>query len=146
MAVLSRRAFLASGTAFLAAPLAAEAQQAGKSHRIGVLTVSPPGRDHPLREALREIGYAEGRNLIIDWRSANGDANKFAAAAAEIVHLGVEVIVAPNNPAIQAAQSATKTIPIVMVAATDPVRLGFVTSLPRPGGSVTGLTIQSTEL
>jgi putative ABC transport system substrate-binding protein len=143
---MNRRAFLTRLGAVLAAPLCAEAQQAGKSHRIGVLTVSPPARDHPLREALREFGYAEGRNLIIDWRSANGDANKFAAAAAEIVHLGVEVIVAPNNPAIQAAQSATKTIPIVMVAATDPVGLGFVTSLPRPGGNITGLTIQSTEL
>jgi len=130
----------------VALPAMPLAQQAGKTHRIGVLTVSPAAPDHPLREALREFGYVEGRNLTVDWRSASGDASKFAAAAAEIVRLGVEVIVAPNNPAIQAALRATKTIPIVMVAATDPVGLGFVTSLARPGGNITGLTIQSTEL
>jgi len=75
-----------------------------------------------------------------------GTGTKFAGSAAEIVRLRAEVIVAPNNPAIQAAQRATNTIPIVMVAATDPVDRGFVTSLARPGGNITGLTIQSTEL
>src|SRR5262249_2543223 len=106
---MNRRTFVTSLGAVLAAPHVVEAQQTGKMHRIGVLTVSPATRDHPLRGALREFGYTEDRDLTIHWRSANGDAAKFASAAAEIVRLGVEVIVAPNNPAIQAAQIATKT-------------------------------------
>jgi len=88
----------------------------------------------------------EGKNIVIEWRWAHARAERFPELATELVRLKVEVIVAANNPAVAAAQKATKTIPIVMVIVTDPVRLGFVTSLARPTGNITGLTIQSPEL
>jgi putative ABC transport system substrate-binding protein len=133
----------------LAAPLAATAQPAGKVWRIGALfgPIGPESpRAAPFRERLRELGYVEGQNIAIEWRSSGGSAERFPDLAAELVRLKVDVIVAGDNPAIAAAQQATSTIPIVMVLAMDPVRTGFVGSLARPGGNITGLTIQGTDL
>ena len=134
-------------------PLAAEAQEAKKVPRIGVLnpgilTPQSPGGGAPaaLREGLRELGYVEGQNIIIEWRYAMGKAEQFPVLAAELVRLKVDVIVAASDPVIAAAQKATTSIPIVMSNASDPVARGFVASLPRPGGNTTGLTIQTPEI
>ena len=145
--MIERRIFIAGLGALLAAPLAAEAQQAGKIPRIGVLDVRPDTLGgEALRQGLRELGYVEGQNTVIDWRWAEGRADRFSDFAAELVRLKADVIVASNNAAVQAAQRSTKTIPIVMVFPTDPVGLGFVSSLARPGGNITGLTGLGTEL
>ena len=130
-------------------PLAA-AQQVGKVPRVGVLGVLSPEGLAPyasaFREGLRELGYVEGQNVAIEWRYAHGKAERFPDLAAELVRLGVDVIWAPNDPAIAAAQGATRTIPIVMMLARDPVAMGFVASLARPGGNITGLSTQAVEL
>ncbi|HEY5865716.1 MAG TPA: ABC transporter substrate-binding protein [Candidatus Tectomicrobia bacterium] len=132
----------------LAVPLAAGAQPAGKVWRIGVLMGLPreTPRYAPFHQGLREFGYVEGQNLVIEWRYAEGHAERFPDLAAELTRLDVDVIVAGDNPAIAAAQRATSTIPIVMVLAMDPVRTGFVDSLARPGGNITGLTAQATDI
>ena len=131
----------------LAAPLAATAQPVGKVWRIGVLGPPPESpRWAPFRQGLRELGYVEGQNIAIEWRSSGGSAERFPDLAAELVRLQVDVIVATDNPATAAAQKATSTIPIVMVNAMDPVRTGFVGSLARPGGNITGLTVQGTDV
>jgi ABC-type uncharacterized transport system substrate-binding protein len=143
---VDRRAFLAVG--FLIAPLAAAAQPAGRSPRIGILRPgSPPD---PLldafRHGLRELGYDEGRNISIEYRWAEGRDERLPELAADLVRLKVDVIVAGAG-AVEAAMQATQVIPIVMPnTAGDPVRRGLVTSLARPGGNITGLTSQSGEL
>ena len=131
---MNRRAFIAIvGGSILAAPLAAKAQQSRKVARIGVLEANR-GFDKPFHDGLSQFGYVEGKNIAIEWRWAQTRAERFPELAAELVRLKVEVIIATNNPAVVAAQEATKTIPIVMVIVTDPVRLGFVASLARPAG------------
>jgi putative ABC transport system substrate-binding protein len=142
---VDRRTFIVGGVVAFAAPLAAGAQQLPKVPRIGVLEANP-GFDNAFHDGLRQLGYVEGKNIAIEWRLAHARAERFPELAAELVRLKVEVIVATNNPAVAAAQKATKTIPIVMVIVTDPVRLGFVASLARPAGNITGLTIQTPEL
>src|SRR5262245_56736906 len=131
----------------LAVPLAAGAQPAGKVWRIGVLLGAPreTPRYAPFHQGLRELGYVEGQNLVLEWRSSGGQAERFPTLAAELVRLKVDVIVAGDNPAIAAAQQATSTIPIVMVLAQAPVRTELVASLARPGGNTTGLTVQGTD-
>jgi putative ABC transport system substrate-binding protein len=126
------------------APLVAEGQQAGKVPRIGVLlTLYSPVEDAPqaLREGLRALGYIDRQNIAIEWRSAEGKYDQLPALAAELVRLKVDVIVADVTRATQAAMHATKTIPIVVMVAADPVGNGLVQSLARPGGNVTGLSI-----
>jgi putative ABC transport system substrate-binding protein len=137
----------------LVGPLPAEAQQAGKIHRIGFLSNhsgSPATEPRliALQQGLRELGYVEGQNLVIEYRSPEGKRERRAEMAAELVRLKVDVIVAPPSPgAIRALQRATRTIPIVMGGiVTDPVKAGFVDSLRRPGGNITGLTKLDTEL
>ena len=148
--MITRRTFLCGLTlGTLSAPLAGEAQPGGEIPRIGVL--SSLSRGNPpetlaFLKGLLELGHVEGQNVAIEWRGAHGQASRFPALAAELVQLNVRVIVATVPPAIQAAQAATKTIPIVMVTPSDPVGLGFVGSLARPGGNVTGLTWQTREL
>ena len=146
---LQRRDFLIAAGALLAAPLAAEAQQAAKIARIGFLGNSTTALGH-LRNAflqgMRDLGYVEGRNLVIEYRYAEGQLERFPALAAELVALKVEVLVAPPTPAAQAAKRATTTIPIVFAGAGDPVTSGLVTSLARPGGNITGLSGLSPEL
>ncbi len=129
----------------LAAPLA-EAQQTRRIPRVGVLGGQSPEGSPPilaLRQGLSELGYVEGQTIALEWRWAQGKNEGFAGLAAELVQLKVDIIVAGTDPAVQAAQRATRTIPIVMAFATDPVSLGFVTSLARPGGNITGLSFQS---
>jgi putative ABC transport system substrate-binding protein len=135
-------------TALFALALTAEAQRGGELPRIGVLLSTSLG-DAPaalgFRDGLRELGYVDGRNVAMEWRGAEGHVSRFPALAAELVQLNVDVIVAAVDPAIQAARAASATIPIVMVNASDPVDLGFVRSLSRPGGNITGLTWQTRE-
>ena len=131
---------------------AAEAQQPKKVPRIGYLSttdrVSTSARSEAIRLALRELGYIEGQNIAIEHRSAEGKLDRQAELAAELVRLKVDlIVVAGGDTLILAAKNATKTIPIVMAGAgPDPVEAGFVESLARPGGNVTGLTILSSEL
>jgi putative ABC transport system substrate-binding protein len=130
------------------APFAAEAQQARNIPRIGMLlTGMPSTTSHFLeafRQGLRELGYVEGQNIVLEPRYADGRIDRFADLAAQLVRLKVDVIVAAG-PMIQAAVKATDTIPIVMSAAPDPVAQGFVVSLAHPGRHVTGLSIVSSE-
>ncbi len=137
----------------LAAPLPAEAQKAGKVYRIGYLrSGSGPPTASPgymgLRQGLRELGYVEGQNLVLEYRSANRKPERYPVIAAELVRLKVDVIVtSPGLSAIRAAQQATRTIPIVMLGVRiDPVEAGFVVSLARPGGNITGLTQRASKL
>ncbi|MDO8474840.1 MAG: ABC transporter substrate-binding protein [Candidatus Rokubacteria bacterium] len=146
---MDRRAFLGlAATGVVAAPGVARAQQAGKAHRIGFLSLGsgPAAPVEAFREGLRELGYVEGRNLTIEYRWAAGKAGRLPEMAAELVRLKVEVIVGVTTPVIEAAKRATSTIPIVMAAVADPVGSGLVAGLARPGGNVTGLTLMSTEL
>src|SRR5512145_470945 len=146
---MDRRHFLLTSAGVVALPLAAQAQQAAKIARIGWLGDKPAGNPH-LREAflqgLRDLGYVEGRNLVIEYRSAEGKFERFPAVAAELVALKVDVIVAPGTPAALAAKQATKTLPIVFIAVGDPVTSGLVTSLAQPGGNVTGSSILDPDL
>jgi putative tryptophan/tyrosine transport system substrate-binding protein len=126
------------------------AQQPAKVPRIGMFLVSTPSATAHLveafRQGLRHLGYIEGQNIAIESRFGEGKVDRLPDLAADMVHSNVDVIVAATPPAILATKQATKTIPIVMVATGDPVALGFVTSLARPGGNITGLTILSVEL
>jgi ABC-type uncharacterized transport system substrate-binding protein len=134
------------------APLAAEAQPAGKVPRVAYLTPwsdSDPGRQRGLeafRQGLRDLGYVEGQNIAIESRSAEGKDDRLPALAADLVRSKVDVIVATSGAATKAAQQATRTIPIVMSLVNDPVGSGLVASLARPGGNVTGLTIMAPDL
>jgi len=121
--------------------LAAEGQQTGKVYRVGILTlVRRPLLEEAALRSLRELGYVEGRNIVLEWRSSEGSNERFADFAAEFVRLNVDLIVAVGNPAAQAAKKATNTIPIVMTFSNSPDQVGLVASLARPGGNVTGLT------
>ncbi len=146
---VQRRQFLIAAGALLATPLAAEGQQAAKVARIGYLSPNLASSPH-LRDAflqgLRDLGYVEGRNVVIEYREAEGKLERLPALAAELVALKVDVIVAPNTPAALAAKQATRTLPIVFTTAADPVTSGLVTNLARPGGNVTGLSILAPEL
>jgi putative ABC transport system substrate-binding protein len=130
--------------------VSAEAQQAKKIPRIGILAAATPVTAAHLVEAfkqgLHERGYIEGQNIVLELRFGQGKAEQFPILATELVHLKVDVIVALTNPVIDAVRQATQTIPIVMPAASDPVGAGFVASLARPGGNITGLTGYSPEL
>ena len=138
-----RKLLVALSAGALAAPLACFAQQQrSKVARIGVLesTSSSANQRELLIAGLRELGYVEGKNLIIEDRWAEGNYERLPGLAAELVQMKVDVIVAGATPAVQAAQRATSTIPIVMVRVGDPVGSGFVASLARPGGNITGPT------
>jgi putative ABC transport system substrate-binding protein len=145
---MDRRTFIARVAAgLLGAPLAARAQQGGKVYRIGILETIPAARNaanlDALRKGLRDLGYVEGRNLVIEYRSADGRAERFPDLASELVRLKVDLIVTRGTPAAKAAKNATGTVPVVM-AAMNP--LAVVASLAHPGGNITGVTTFSTEL
>jgi putative ABC transport system substrate-binding protein len=124
------------------------AQQPKKIHRIGYLSlglgIQP--REEAFRQGLRELGYVDRQNIVIEWRFAKGKADLLPELAAELVRLKVDVIIASATQAIQAAKQATTTIPIVFPTAGDPVAYGLVDSLARPGGNITGLTILALDL
>src|SRR3989442_361380 len=134
----------------LAAPLTAAAQQATKAPRIGVLHVgAPTAVSHfveAFKQGLREHGYVEGQNIVVERRFGEARAERISEVAAELVRLKLNVIVTSTDLGVAAVKQQTQTIPIVMANSTDPVGTGFVTSLARPGGNVTGLTNISPEL
>ena len=126
-------------------PLAARAQQDERVRRIGVLLVSGPEPMGPFREALRDLGYVEGGNIQIEFRSAQGQLTRLPDLAAELVRNQVDVIVAIQTPAVSAAKNATRDVPIVMMAG-DPIATGLITNLARPDGNLTGLSATAAEL
>ncbi len=148
--MMERRTFLGTlGLIVLAAPLAAAAQQVAKVARIGYLATNLAGNPHgreAFRQGLRDLGYVEGRNVVIEYRSAEGKLERLPALAAELIALKVDVIVAGSTAAALAAKQATRTLPIVFAVAADPVTDGLVTTLARPGSNVTGLSTLNAEL
>ena len=142
--MIHRRAFLrATGVAWLA-PGIALAQSNSKVYRIGYLSASPgtPGTPtvEAFRQGLRELGWIEGRDVVIEYRFADGHFERLPGLAAELIRLKVDLIAASPTPAALAAKSATRTIPIVGMSLTDPVGLGLIASVARPGGNVTGMS------
>src|SRR6266700_3978818 len=145
---MKRREFIGLVGGAVAWPIGAGAQQTGKVFRIGILEAVPAAQNaanlDALRKGLRELGYVEGRNLIIEYRSADGRAERFPELASELVRLKVDLIVSRGTPAARAAKDATATIPVVMATMGDP--RAMVASFARPGGNITGVTTFSTEL
>jgi putative ABC transport system substrate-binding protein len=143
----------------LVAPFTVEAQQPPNVPRIGLVTgggdleswpleidAMPGGFPKAFRQGLRELGYMEGHNILVEYRGAGGHLDRIPGLVAELVHLNVDVLVSGNGPAIRAAKQATTTIPIVMAMTADPVAAGLVESLARPGGNLTGLTTLNRRL
>jgi len=141
---------LALAALLFALSLPAAAQQPTKVPRIGYLTgaslSSMSARIESFRQGLRELGYAEGKNIVIEWRAAEEKLDRLPALAAELVRLKVDIIVTAGSSPTRAAKQATNTIPIVMAQDPDPVGSGFVASLARPGGNITGLATLAPEL
>jgi putative tryptophan/tyrosine transport system substrate-binding protein len=133
--------------ALLATFSVAAAQQPTKVPRIGYLAAAlGSSRHEAFRQGLRELGYVEGKNIVIEWRDAEGKVDRLPALAAELMRLKVDVIVTNGGAPTRAAKEATATIPIVMTQDSDPVAIGFVASLARPGGNITGLATLNPEL
>jgi putative tryptophan/tyrosine transport system substrate-binding protein len=152
---MNRRTFLCSLTlGTLSRPLATQAQTAGKVYRVGYIgptpvatIISDPAQPfNSFRREMRQRGYVEGQNLVLELRSVEGRLERVSEVVGELVRLNADVIVAVSNPVVQAAQQATRKIPIVMVGVGDPVATGLVASLARPGGNITGLSQLSPEL
>jgi putative tryptophan/tyrosine transport system substrate-binding protein len=148
---MRRREFISLlGGAATAWPLAARGQQAAKVYRIGFLGNSTAALEAdlvgPFREGLRDLGYVEGQNILIEYRWAEGEYERFPTVTAELIALRVDVVVTAGTPASLAVQKAATSIPLVMVAVGDPVATGLVASLGRPGGNITGLTSISSEM
>lgn len=141
--------FLFAAGALLVAPLAGEAQQPGKVPRVGYLMFQSPAAAgffiEAFRQGLRDLGYVEGKNIVVEYRFAGGSSDRAAEMAAELVRLKVDLIVAAATPAAHAAKNATRTIPIVITSA-DPVGTGLVASLARPGGNITGLSMMLPDI
>jgi putative tryptophan/tyrosine transport system substrate-binding protein len=141
---------LALGALLFALCVPAEAQQARKVPRIGYLTAtslsSNVARIDAFRQGLRELGYVEGKNIVIEWRSGEGKLERQGELAAELVRLKVDVIITSGPTITRAAKEATVTIPIVMAFDSDPIGNGFIASLARPGGNITGLSALAPEL
>jgi len=149
---MERRAFMAMvGGGLLAAPLAAEAQPAPKVWRIGYLgngnpTLGGPTRD-AFRQGLQQLGWVEGQNVVIEYRWADGDLTRLPTLASDLMATApVDVFLAAGGPGVRAAQQAARAVPIVAAIISDPVMAGFATSLARPGGNITGLTVQFEDL
>jgi len=147
---VKRRAFITLLGGAAAWPLAARGQQSTKLPRIGILWPNPLTTSghfvDAFRQGLGELGYVDGQNMTIEFRTAEGRMERLPDLAAELVRLPVDVILTATSPTIRAAQQATRTIPIVMGNSQDPVSEGFVASLARPGGNITGLTLFSPDL
>src|SRR2546426_24984 len=141
---------LAIGALLLALSYHAEGQQPTKISRVGYLNAGSastnPARIEAFRQGLRELGYVEGKNIVIEYRAAEGKLDRLPALAAELVHLKVDVIVTAGPPGTRAAKEANVTIPIIMGFDNDPVGNGFVASLARPGGNITGLSTLAPEI
>jgi putative ABC transport system substrate-binding protein len=147
--MLTRRALLGGALAGAVAPRWACAQAPGRTVRLGVLLFSDPGSDpnfRAFRDGMRELGYVEGRNLVIDYRYAEGRPERLPDLAGEIVRMRPDIIVAQGGDVAPFAKRATDTIPIVFSSSADPVRAGLVASLGRPGGNATGVTFITADL
>jgi putative ABC transport system substrate-binding protein len=150
--VTTRRRFIGTlAGGLLVAPFAAEAQQAGKVYRVGILTdkASDPVEARlwqAFRLGLRELGWIEGRNILIEFREAEGNFARLPELAADLVRLKVDLILAKSSIYVQPAKAATSSIPIVFVTHADPEGTGHVASLARPGGNITGLSVLQTDL
>ena len=146
---MERRTFMAvMAGGLLAAPLAAEAQPTGKVYRVGFLWDSPAVWPHALegfRQGLRDLGWVEGKNIVVEYRWAEGHFDRLPSLAEELVRLKVDVIVAPTSIYAGAAKRATSTIPIVFASHADPIGSGHVASLAHPGTNATGLTVVMSE-
>jgi len=145
---VERRAFLgAVAGGLLAAPLGAEAQQAGKVYRIGFLRGGPPPESYldAFQQGLRERGYVYGQNVVVELRATDGSVDQLPQLAEELLRSKVDVILASAGPAALAARKATTSVPIVFVGVVDPVGVGLVPSLGRPGGNITGLATNSED-
>jgi putative ABC transport system substrate-binding protein len=149
---MDRRTFLfVFSLGALSAALAAEAQEAGKVYRVGYLALLP-GEDatrhmKTLKTRLRDLGYIEGKNLVFEYRSAEGRPERLATLAAELLQLGPDVVIAGGGTLTgQTAKQATRTVPIVMAGVGDPIASGLVTTLARPGGNVTGLSTLAPDI
>src|ERR1700751_3893982 len=146
---MRRRAFITLLGGAAAWPLAARAQQQAKVARIGYLGPGPAsatsGRGEALRAGLRDLGWVEGKNIVIEFRWADG-VQQLPELAAELVRMNVDVIFAPSSTMVEPARQATKTIPIVFSNHADPIGTGHVMSLARPGGNITGLSELATDL
>src|SRR4030095_15292371 len=149
---MNKKIFRLALIAFLLAlSVPADAQQAGKVPRIGILspgssTFPASARYDSFRQGLRELGYIEGKNIFIEIRYAEAKQDQLSDFATELVKLKVDVIVTATTPGVLAAKNATSAIPIVFAAVGDPVRRGLVSGLARPGGNITGLSIRETDL
>ena len=147
-----RELLIALGAGALSSPLASLAQHSGKVWRVGFLAqrhvdfVDADFIYGPFTQGLRELGYVEGKNLVIEWRSAEGKVERLPELAAELVRLKLDVLATQGTPAAQAAQIAATAIPIVILGVADPVGSGLVKSLARPGGNSTGLASMGVEL
>ena len=149
--MIARRAFISGITlGLLSPPLALEAQPAGKVYRIGMLERTSPAINvanlDAFRQGLRDLGYIEGKNFVIEYRSADGRDERFPGLAAELVRLKVDLILTRGTPAALAAKGATGTIPVVITGLADPVGQGIVASLAHPGGNITGVSAIVTEI
>jgi len=148
--ITRRKVLLAIATTLLAMPLAGETQNAQKVYRVGYLGNSSASLEPDLveafRQGMRDRGYIEGKNLVIEFRWAEGRYHRFASLVTDLIHLPVDVIVTAGTPGTLAAKNATKTIPVVMAVSGDAVGTGLVDSLAHPGGNVTGLTTMASEL
>jgi putative tryptophan/tyrosine transport system substrate-binding protein len=134
--------------AVLAMPVTTDAQQPAKVPRIGFLRAGPPPRDfvEGFRQGLRELGYLEGQNLIIDYRFTDGTTTQLANLGAELLQRRVDVVLASGTEAVLAMKTLTATVPIVLAGVNDPVDSGLVSSLSRPGGNITGVSLMSVDL
>ena len=147
-AIRNLKSAILLGTMLFALSALVGAQQPGKVHRVRYLSarLGIEARDEAFRKGLRDLGYIEGQNIVIDWRFAEEKPERLSALAKDLINLKVDVIVTHTAPAIRAAKQATKTVPIVMANVGDPVAAGFVVSFARPGGNITGLTNLSPAL
>ena len=147
MGRIQRRQFLLSAGALLAIPRRASAQKSAKIWRIGYITAGGPSASYldELRKGMRDLGYEAGKNYVIESRFADGRYERLPPMAADLVKRNVDVIVGIGTPAIDATKRATSSIPIVMALVGDPVASGFIASLARPGGNVTGLSLATTD-
>jgi putative tryptophan/tyrosine transport system substrate-binding protein len=146
-AIMTRHTLMLLVTLFLGlllAPLTTDAQTPAKIPRLGILEDS--SHWWAFRQGLHDLGYIEGQNIVLEWRAAEGNPDRLAAAAAELVRFPVDILVTFGTPATRAAKEATTTIPIVMVSGVDPVRMGLGASLAQPGGNVTGSSMRGADL
>jgi len=148
---MTRKALAASTiTAILTVAVTAHAQMATRTYRVAWVTPTPAAEEsltlNAFRQELRQLGYMEGKNLTVEFRSVEAKPDRISAVIAELIRLNVDVLVAVTQPTVQAAQQATRSIPIVMCGVGDPVATGLVASLGRPGGNITGLSGLSPEL